>query len=219
MGNSRVLKTEGSINVKRQNFAVVLSWYQRHYLIWICSSNALNQWFCLQVFGTFMATHLLEKTKLWVGKWILHHSHAPSCTPLLVVIFVQNLNLWTLSYLPELVQCDLFMPVKLNISLRESYYYLDIFRAVWEQDWREFQKMISCNVSRLAKMLNFSYVVKMSTNTFLVRMRLLIFQTSWLLLLIIKGTFWHSLSFSYTWCWRESLGLSEEIFSKQNTIL
>jgi hypothetical protein len=78
--------------------------------------------------------------------FFVHHDNTPSCTPVLVVIFVQNLKLWTSPYLPDLVHYDFFVSLKLNISLKESHDYLDTFRAVWKQEWKEFWKMISSNI-------------------------------------------------------------------------
>jgi len=62
MGNSEVLKSDGSRNVhkcKRQNLAVVLTWYQKHYLFWICSFKHLTSY---SGFWNIMAIHLSERT-------------------------------------------------------------------------------------------------------------------------------------------------------------
>lgn len=125
----------------------MLSWYQKYYLFWICSSKIFNQWFQLQVFWEHWWQHICQKRP--EPKWFLHHNHTPSCTPSLVVIFDQNLKLWTSPCLPDLVHCDFFMSLNLNISLKESRDYLDTFRAVWKQEWKELWKMISYNISGL----------------------------------------------------------------------
>ena len=129
---------------KRQNLAVVLTWYQKYYLFWICSSRHLTSYSTFWFLEHYGNTSVRKDQCKWF--LFLHHDATPSCTPALVVIFVKNVKLWTSPCLPDLVHCDFFVSLKLNVSLKESHDYLDTFRAVWKQEWKEFWKMISCNI-------------------------------------------------------------------------
>jgi hypothetical protein len=106
MGNSDVLKTDGSINVKNKSCCCA-------YLIWEILFvlnlflQTFNKWFCLLVFGTLWQ-HICQKGPVQVF-FFLFHDNTPSCTPALVVIFVQNLKLWTSPCLPDMVHCDFFV--------------------------------------------------------------------------------------------------------------